>query len=216
MDSVQISELPIATSANNADSVLLRKGLTDYQCTVALLRQIDLTALPLAPNPCTPTDRLLLSQSGGSYAVNFNRVGLVRGVRIWFWMSTAPTGWVIVPGGGDSLIAVAGGSVYTTAGVRQGTWQQPDTQLTLQQIPNHRHSAHSGDTDTSTNIGKYPRGSKSRSGGNLIYDNGIVGSNQPIPDSTDPIHQTQLGAGHNHGSSWRPMACVGNIFEKAV
>lgn len=51
---------------------------------------------------------------------------LASGRKIWIYEDTAPTGWSIVSGCGDGLLAVKGGtSDYNAAGgTRQGTWTQ--------------------------------------------------------------------------------------------
>lgn len=58
---------------------------------------------------------------------------------IWFYVDVAPTGWTLVPGLGDCLIAVkgtSGGTVYNTSGgTVAGNWNGAPVALTPTQLP---------------------------------------------------------------------------------
>ena len=201
---VQLSDLDLATEALDVDLALIRKNdTTDYKITVALLRKIDIPGLPVLPNPVQPTDLMIVSQGGDNCQIPFSDVGFVGGTKAWFFQSTAPTGWTIVPNTGDHLLAVVGGSTYSTGGTAQGTWQQVNHALTIGEIPSHTHTI----TKTKENTG---------SSNNLGPRRGIN-----VEDNADPAmrictsNATGGGGGHNHGNTWRPLANVGLICEKS-
>lgn len=82
------------------------------------------------------------------------------GRKLWLYEDTAPTGWSIVSGTGDGLIAVKGGAAaYNTSGgtALQGTWTQPnhlhttgDHTLTEAELPAHDHGSSGAHTHTGT------------------------------------------------------------------
>lgn len=120
---------------------------------------------------------------------------IVAGDAIWFYADTAPTGYTIVSGSSDELLAVKGGSTYTTGGARAGTWQQADATLDASHIPAHTHTV---SLDVSANSG---------SGGQFW-----AGS------TTSRTSGSALGgaatSAHNHGLAWRPLARVGLVCER--
>lgn len=205
---VQISDLPVASSAVNGDLMLLRKGLTDYQINVTAIRQLDLTVFAPVPAP-QANDLLFLQRGANVYAAFFSQVGLVQNTKAWFYQNTAPPGWSIMTGTGDKLLAVAGTSPpgYTIAGIGQGSWQQegvnggiPGGGLTPAQLPPHTHIVPGGKDDAGSSLNP----GMARRGRTFDPDN-------PIPTDGG----TGLtGSPHNHGSSWRPLANVGIICNK--
>jgi len=99
---------------------------------------------------------LLLTTTGDLYYSNntgWSKVGgagFESGVKMYFYMNAAPTGWVIDATVSDALIGVKGGtSHYNIAGGNvAGTWTQPththtgttaDHVLTIAEIPSHYH-----------------------------------------------------------------------------
>ena len=44
------------------------------------------------------------------------------GTPMWFYENSPPTGWVLDSPTSDNIIAVKGGSTYTTGGSQQGSW----------------------------------------------------------------------------------------------
>ncbi len=60
------------------------------------------------------------------------------GARMWFHMNVAPVGWTIIPGLGDRVLSVAGGTAaYNVAGGGvAGTWVQPSHNHSM----THTHS----------------------------------------------------------------------------
>jgi len=77
-----------------------------------------------------------------------NNVGWVEPEvdNIWTYQDTAPTGWSIITGTEDALLATKGGSrAYNTTGELQaGTWTQSDHTLTENEMPSHTHNVEGG------------------------------------------------------------------------
>lgn len=201
---VQISNLPPASVANDADETLLRQGLTDFRCTIAKIRNLNLPGLSSLPGgSAVASDLLLIARSGSNYQIRFEQVGFLKGCRAWFYLLTAPAGWEIVANTGDRLLAVSDGvNQYsaTASGSQGGTWQQQDHALTLSELPAHAHdyriSINSTDDDRP----------------------GLLSRSAKTPASTNRA-QTDLsggGLGHNHGNLWRPLANIGIICEKTA
>ena len=118
------------------------------------------------------------------------------GTKMWFYADTAPVGWTLDATPSDSLLAVKGGSTYTTGAAQAGTWTQPDATLTAAQIPPHTHL-----TGATT--------SASSGGGATIYCYATT------PTSTGATATSGGSASsHNHGSTYRSQANVGIICSK--
>lgn len=228
MTDVVLSDLPVASSADDADLTLLRKGLTDYQCAASLIRNINVAGLPSLPSPVSGTDLMIVARGGSNYKIPFNQVGFPKGTRMWFFQATAPSGWTLVSGLGDRLIACAGNSTPyagVSGGGSGGTWQQegvgggsPGGGLSLTQIPNHNHFAQFGQ-DQSNSHATYIHGARNpQTGGDPKFG---------LSPTTDPVRGMVGGKGdnanhnvygqcdpHNHGNTWRPKANVGIICSK--
>lgn len=116
---------------------------------------------------------------------------------IWFYLDSAPTGYSIVAGASDELLAIKGGSTYTTGGAQAGTWTQDSHALTVSELPPHSHA-----TNATT--------SASSGGGPTIY---CYASSNPQTGTT--LTSGGSAAGHSHGSSWRPLARTGILCETA-
>lgn len=117
------------------------------------------------------------------------------GRKMWVYENTAPTGWSIVSVT-DRVLAVKGGSnAYNVSGGNTaGTWTQPDHTLTVAEIPSHQHGAYWGTTGADSS---YYQPSGSSTGLNTTFT-AAAGS----------------GGAHNHGTAYRPAACVGIVIEK--
>jgi len=197
-----IPDLPVASSVNDSDQLLVRQPAggagTDKSATVALIRNLNIAGLPAAPATPSPADLLIFSQGGTNYQLRFDQVGFVQGVKMWFFhnLYTEVSGWSLFSSG-DTLLAVKGGSTYTVGGVEKGSWQQEDHILTINEMPAHSHNRESS-SDTVSHIGTeyYRSGDPFHSKG--FFPSSITGGSQ----------------GHNHGSTWRPKASVGIILEK--
>lgn len=187
---------------NDSDVMLVRQGLTDFQAEVSKVRAIDISAYSALIDP-QPTDLFMVQRASTTYSMRFDKVGFVAGTRLWFHQNTAPSGWQIVPGLGDRLLAVAGGTTYSTGGTAAGTWQQPGAELTINQIPNHTHHFWFG-SDQSNEKSVYAHGARNQRPRQQITL-GVDGSNRPLNGT---------GESHNHGNTYRPLANVGIICQK--
>ena len=133
---VQISDLPVATTAADNDLLLLRKGLTDYQCAVSIIRNINIQALdPVPSGSPAQTDLMLVSRVIGgqpqNFSIQFCQAGVPKGTRMWFWNALPPApNWSVVNGTGGNLLAAQDfNTTYAgnvSAGSTAGTWQQQD------------------------------------------------------------------------------------------
>lgn len=126
--------------------------------------------------------------------------GIVTSVdKIWTYQDTAPTGWSIVAGTEDGLLAVKGGTNAYNAngGTRAGTWTQPNHTLTVAEIPSHMHS-----------VSFYISPGGSLSGLERLNDAGYS-------YITTNSSYTGGGGAHNHGTTYRPLSNLGIIIEKA-
>jgi hypothetical protein len=117
------------------------------------------------------------------------KVPIVAGTKMIFYADTAPTDWTLDATPSDELLAIKGGTTYTTGGATAGTWQQIDATLTTADIPDHTHVI---PFDVSANSG---------SGGQFWCSS-----------TTNVTSGSSVaGAGtatHNHGLAWRPAARV--------
>ena len=111
-------------------------------------------------------------------------------VKAWFYLDAAPTNWTEVGSIGDTLLAVKGGTTYTTGGDTAGTWTQPDHALTTAELASHTHTytASAAFVKSGSDSGAILQASGSRT-------TGSSGS----------------GDAHNHGTTYRPAARVGLI-----
>lgn len=217
---VQLSDLDVATSADDADVTLLRKGLTDYQCPVSLIRTIDVSALPDASNP-NSTDYLLLNQGAVNKKIFFSQAGFLKGTQAWFYQNVAPALWAIVPNTGDRLLAVKGGTTnYNINGGTQNLfadWLIPGTTLTIDQIPSHSHMQPMDDTNGHSTT-KFTAGQTGHSAFRYTqgYPTGGAGSNQFTSNgnANAPSYNFPATNPHTHPASYRPAANIGIICIK--
>lgn len=125
------------------------------------------------------------------------------GTRLFFHQDTAPIGWTTDTTIGDSLLAIKrdGTSSYTTGGTVQGSWQQSDHVLSVDEMPNHNHYI-----SPMSQVGGVRGG-----GGDVVaYATGFpAGSAGPYN-----VSGTGSSQAHNHGNYWRPQAAVGIIASK--
>lgn len=124
------------------------------------------------------------------------------GTEMWIYADSAPTGWTI-SSGSDDLIAVKGGSTYTTGGQVAGDWSTPTHSHTL---GGHGHTF-SGST-TGFNGSLYGGRSPGEGSELVIYTHqhsisGTTGG--PTPAST---------ATNGTASTYRPESRVGLICER--
>lgn len=216
---VQLSDLDPASVADDADLALIRKNnTTDYKVTVQLLRNINVAGLPdLSPTANSPqnSDLLIVARSGVNCKCLFPSIGFPIGTKLWFYQDTVPVStayWAIVPNTGDRLLAVKGGSSYTTGGTvtNASNWQQTDAFLTVEQMPAHAHTARVRKCKSGTLTSLFA-GTQETSSQNTAQTRFTGGTGSTDIHSTDPAGATK---GHNHGNTWRPAGAVGIICQK--
>jgi len=120
--------------------------------------------------------------------------GLEAGTEVWFYQDSAPTGWTINATPSDELLAVKGGSTYTTGGATAGTWTMVDH--------THSHSlTAAGQTIGTTNK---TSGNQSASHTHNVngYNNGTVTGTFLASSITDSVRATVAtttqSASHTH------------------
>ena len=215
---VELSDLPVASSAAPNDLMLLRKGLTDYQVAVSIIQNINVGSFDSIANPIA-TDLMMVARSGINYKATFSQIGFQQNTKMWFYDGSAPPNWTIVPNTGDSLIAVAGGTTYTAGGSVQGTWQTANATLTIDQIPSHTHnmkgvvSTSSSGSSSSVRVGE---NGASQFAAIRSYPTGGAGSTPYQTNASNTDFTLQGTNPHNHGNTWRPMASVGIICNKST
>lgn len=111
--------------------------------------------------------------------------------KIWIYADVAPSGWTIDATPSDELLAIKGGSTYTTGAATAGTWTQPDHTLTTAETPAHTHAT-----------GSYTDGA---GGGSRTYFSTSGTGSAQVTGSTGG------GTAHSHGTTYRPKARVGII-----
>lgn len=213
---ITIPELDPATAIDfNNDQVLLRQGLNDRRATLDQINTFRLENYPTLTSQLVASDVILIGRNngGGSY-INYTadprRLGFLVGVSMYFYCDTnqAPLYWQNIPSLGNRVLAVkansaasggAGGganSAYTNWGL-QGSWNLPDHQLTIAEMPNHRHEVNGTGATSGT--------------GNLTRGYRETNSQPSRPWNT---RSTGGDGAHNHGNSFRPLAAVGLICIK--
>lgn len=216
---VHISELAVATAVAPTDTLPISQNGVDRQVPVSLLSGINWAGITAA-TILNPTDDVLIYQSG-TKKISASYFNFPSGTKLWFFQATAPTGWSLVAYPGDALLALRGGSTYTNAGTAQGTWQQDNATLTIDQIPAHTHFMDTtflwpgAGSPSSTKVGA------GRNGGDHEkyvpdFPTGGAGSNLNTSSGNNNAPNTNLPLtnGHNHGAAWRPAAYVGIICTK--
>ena len=185
----------------NNDLLLIRQGLNDRKVLAGQVGSVRLQQYSVLPGQVVASDMLLIGRNNGAGYTNYllppQYLGFLNGVAMWFWLSSAPMGWTIIPDAADRVLGIVGGG-YPTPGYH-GTWQQDNHTLTPDEIPPHRHpmkfSSQSASTSAQTG---YPRAGR---------------QDDFTPGGRTSVNET-LNLGHNHGNSWRPAAAVGILCVK--
>ena len=158
----EINTTSDGTTAKNSHNHTLAVGATDVTATAAEVNKIDgftgaYTDLNYAKDlratgvTATEFDRIcdgilataaeVNATSDGSTAKNNHTHPTVNDNldKVWTYENVAPTGWAIIAGTTDGLLAVKGGSYAynSTGGTQVGTWTQPSHTHTG---PNHTHT----------------------------------------------------------------------------
>lgn len=203
----QITDLPPASVVNDTDYTIVRQGLADFKAQMSLIRDIDISALPVSQTPAA-SDLMMLNRAGQNYSIRFDRVGFVANTTMWFYQDTAPLGWQTLTTITDCLVAVKGGTnQYNTTGVR-GNWMQPGHALSVQEMPAHAHLIPKTKDSTGSSNDLGPVRGKGTPGGDAVtLSTGGQGSTDTGGDGKPAI-------AHNHGNTWRPLAAVGVLGRK--
>ena len=182
----------------------------NFQCLKSLFSGNTAPANAVAGMPWFDTAKKVLKVRD---AGNLTWYGLMHGdlnQKVWIYRDTAMDGWVVDTTPTDRVLAIKGGTVYTTGGQLAGSWQLPDHVLDITEIPAHSHS---GTTDTGyENI-------------RILDTPGTTGSGIDRVDNqynftttysgghthTFTTGNTGGGAAHNHGNTFRPAAAVGTL-----
>lgn len=202
-DPITIPQLDLATSVDfENDFMIIRQGLNDKRIKPGLLNQFKLEDFPTLNSQLVASDVIVVGRNNlgtyTNYITDPRRLGFLVGVTMWFYTDAAnvPLYWTNVPALGDRVLAVKGTSgSYTNTGL-QGSWQQADWTLTIDQIPSHTH--------------KY-KVYKSDIDDNLSFK---IGSSNRNSNNTTQTEATGGGQPHNHGALWRPAAAVGLVCQK--
>lgn len=201
------------------DLLLVRQGLNDKKATAAQISNLRLNTFLTLPAPVVPSDRIIIGRNDGlggytNYIADPRSIGFLKDTVCYFYMSSAPLTWTIVPNSGNKLLAIADntGNLYSGGGggTFQGTWQQTDTILNIEQIPAHTHSAIVYKNHSGTLAGLFSA-NQLETNKNIANTHATGGAGSTISNSTDPSGAT---LGHNHGSAWRPAAAVGILCKK--
>lgn len=204
------------------DLVLLRQGLNDRKATVQQIGSIRLETYPSLPNPIISTDRILVGRNNGigydNYLATPQSLGFLINTTSWFYQNTAPLGWEIVPNTGDKILACmlpSGASYQYNSFGEDGSWQQQDHSLTIEQIPAHSHYIpYSNASGSGQEAGSFRAGlNRVQENFTLSYTTGGTDSTQRSTNSP-PSYNLPPTVGHNHGNQWRPLANVGIICRK--
>lgn len=188
-----------ATLVDNTTDVLAAVPNNHADAIEALEAKMGIDSSAVA----TSLDYLLTSASsvdpGHLHSVYGNFIA--SGRKLFLYENTSPTGWTTVAVT-DSVLAVKGGSqaYNVTGGQTAGTWTQPNHTLVIGEIPSHDHP------------GSYLKWGPE--GGDTIGYVEIT-SNYSADTTGGIVVAAQGGGGaHSHGTTYRPLACVGIISQK--
>ncbi len=168
-------------------------------------------------------DTLKRFDTAGSIPIS--SISIPTGTNMWFYEDSAPSGWTIVAAIGDELLAVKGGSTYTTGGAQAGSWSLSVTtdgkSLSIDEVPNHNHKWYefsgSGKTYAADGTTMISIGANHQEDGGLVAD--ATGDESFNLDGYTARHRDLAGSAdaHDHyisDSSFRPDARVGIIASK--
>jgi hypothetical protein len=129
--------------------------------------------------------------------------------KILVYRNAAETGWAIDSTETDKVIALKGGSTYTTGGATAGSWTLPDYTLAEADVPAHTHGSGQGAHTHDVYIGD--SGGASTANGRTLSATTILHTLISDAAASAGAHEhASFGGGgaHNHGSTYRPAAIV--------
>lgn len=216
---INIDDLQEKTSGISQNSFIITENEPEQATTKATLRKVrslDVSIYNNLPLPIQLTDKMFVQKPNKvKNSTLVTNVTFPSKTRIWVYADTYPSGWKIVTGIGDRLLAVKGGSKYTTGGTSTSLndWLNAgvngdNSSLTIEQIPSHSHRS----VKTKSKLGfldpLLPLLDIPPLKGKYIEDDKVPEYNYK---DSEPTGGSQT---HNHGDKWRPYANVGIIIEK--
>lgn len=154
----------------------------------------------------------------GTYKASFptNSVGasakIMMGLNTtiaWLYNNAAPPGWSVVSAS-DAMLAVSGGSVYTSAGSKQGTWT-----ISGLTMDNDSHNHQWYDYRSNLDDRSYDSGGTAQVVGTRGADGHQAIKSTNSESSLEQDYYTDSDS-HNHtisaNGAWRPSAYVGKLY----
>lgn len=203
--------------------------LTDIETNFAVLKSSFLgTSAPSATEAgqlwFDSTDKVMKVRN----AADTDWQGLMYGntdTKIWVYLNAAPDGWLIDSGVTDVIMALEGGTTYTTADTEQGSWTMEGL---TSSSDSHTHQWYFFHEYTSPSWGWGLYGGSWNSAGTAVYyidepwqslEWGYI-IRAYYTGRTRDVYNPDLhveGASHNHTgatytSAWRPAAAVGVLM----
>ena len=135
--------------------------------------------------------------------------------KIWAYLNAAEDGWILDSGVTDRVLAIKGGSTYTTGAAVAGSWTGGNATLSVAQMPAHSHTigsngAHTHGLTPAPQYGGF--GVDGSYGTALSGDSGGIGGSVAVSAVASHNHSCASAgssASHNHGAAARPAAAVG-------
>lgn len=148
-------------------------------------------------------------------------LGLMHGdtsQKILVYRNAAMDGWAIDSGVTDRVIALKGGSTYTTGGATAGTWTISGLSHTHSTTGSHTHgngslyvsTYHRHVNGSARSSGQYglARAQTGAETGTAYYTDYQGSSTQAVGGSTATANAGSTSAGGSHDGTWRPAAVV--------
>jgi hypothetical protein len=123
---------------------------------------------------------------------------IATGRAVWIYEDgVAPTGWTLDAAADVALGCIGGAQAYNpSGGMTAGSWTQPDHTLTLAECPTSVKDRYYG-----------------------LYSGVLLGSdgtpNGYGVNNTLAVNTSGSGNAHNHGTTYRPAAALGQIIVKS-
>lgn len=160
-----------------------------------------------------------VSTPAQSITIALSDAFLASGRKLWIYEDTAPTGWTIVSGCSDGLLAVKGGSVdYNVVGgsALKGSWTHPTHYHNITVLPESSHTHSLTGTHRHTIDGHaltVPEMPPHTHTYNAPYVNAVNepdGSTYTTYYSAAQTGSTGNGATHTHGGGYTGLADTGS------
>ncbi len=170
-------------------------------------------ANPVAGMPWFDTTKKVMKQRNAGDSA---WIGLMHGdtsQKMWVYRNAAMDGWAIDSSVTDKVLALKGGSTYTTGGASAGSWTLPDHTLAVSEIPSHNHT---GSSVANEGAHTHPITTYDSSGGGFGESGTGTPTGRNTGAGTNHTHALTIaaqggGSAHNHGATFRPAAAVGTL-----